>query len=177
MALQNILHNSTTIEASPTTIETFRVPAGLEQSKNFITARFSVPISSGASSVRFPTSLSSKTVSVATPRGRHYGRATRDFITDAQPYAPRPAIAYCVPRVMQMQFRITSFRGSPEIYINCQNFGNAVVRHNASASLRDIRRASYLFPFPISRKVRSIRSSPSLSEITWMISPSTRTFY
>lgn len=49
-----------------------------------------------------------KTVTVATPpppRGRHYGRVTRDFITVTQPR--QPAIAHCISRVMQMQARVT----------------------------------------------------------------------
>lgn len=39
------------------------------------------------------------------PRGRHYGRVTRDFITVTQPR--QPAIAHCISRVMQMQARVT----------------------------------------------------------------------
>ena len=58
-------------------------------------------------------------------RGRHYDRATRDFITDARPYALWLPIALCSARYADVAPHY-AVSASPEICINCQNFGNVV---------------------------------------------------
>lgn len=102
---------------------------GIRKSENFITARFSC-ILSGRGLASFPYIVIAKTVSVATPRGRHYGRATRDFITDARPYALQPAIApLCSARYADAVLHYAAL-GCPRSVLTCENFGNAVTGYD-----------------------------------------------